>query len=52
MIENISDVLMKNNIDVKIDNSDKRVCEKFFHWEMKGVPFKIEIGERELKITR
>ncbi|MCH7850392.1 MAG: proline--tRNA ligase [Nanoarchaeota archaeon] len=37
------------NIDVKVDETDKRAGEKFFHWEMKGIPFRIDIGERELE---
>jgi len=32
-----------------VDDSDKRPGEKFFYWEMKGVPFRIEIGSRELE---
>ena len=41
---------MKNeSIDCKIDDSNKRPGEKFFYWEMKGVPFRIEIGEKELE---
>ncbi len=40
--------LLNDNIDVKIDDSDKRPGEKFFQWEMKGVPFRIEFGEKEL----
>ncbi len=34
---------------VLIDDSDKRVGEKYYHWEMKGIPLRIEIGDRELK---
>ncbi len=34
---------------VKIDDRDKRIGEKFYYWEMKGVPVKIEIGKREIK---
>jgi len=41
--------LLGEYIDVKVDDSDKRPGEKFFYWEMKGVPFRIEIGEKELK---
>ena len=42
--------LLNEYVDVKIDDSDKRPGEKFFYWEMKGVPFRIEIGEKELEI--
>lgn len=48
-IQKIKDSLNEINIDVKIDNSDKRPGEKFFFWEMKGVPLRIELGEKELK---
>ena len=40
--------LLGEYIDVKVDDSDKRPGEKFFFWEMKGVPFRIDIGEKEL----
>ncbi|MDP3026697.1 MAG: proline--tRNA ligase, partial [Nanoarchaeota archaeon] len=40
--------LEENNISVEIDNSDKRLGEKFYFWEMKGVPLRIELGKREL----
>ena len=41
--------LLNEYVDVKVDDSDKRPGEKFFYWEMKGVPFRLEIGEKELK---
>jgi len=40
--------LFNDNIDSQVDGSEKRPGEKFFYWEMKGVPFRIEIGEKEL----
>jgi prolyl-tRNA synthetase len=43
----ISSKLFEERIDVKVDDSEKRVGEKFFYWEMKGVPFRMEIGEKE-----
>ena len=46
---NLKANLLKEYIDVKIDNSDRRPGEKFFQWEMKGVPFRIEFGEKELE---
>ena len=52
-IKNLSEKLRNDffdsNIDCIIDSSDKRPGEKFFYWEMKGVPFRIEIGEKELE---
>ncbi|MFA5855723.1 MAG: proline--tRNA ligase [Candidatus Pacearchaeota archaeon] len=46
--ENIKKTLEESGIDVKIDSSIKRPGEKFFYWEMKGVPFRIELGEKEI----
>jgi prolyl-tRNA synthetase len=48
-VDEIRADLMNEYIDVKVDDSDKRPGEKFFYWEMKGVPFRIEIGEKELE---
>jgi prolyl-tRNA synthetase len=49
---------LKENLEkfasVEIDESDKRPGEKFNYWEMKGVPIRIDLGERDLsqnKIT-
>ncbi|MFH1802340.1 MAG: proline--tRNA ligase [archaeon] len=35
--------------DVVVDMSNKTPGEKFNHWEMKGVPVRIDIGKNELK---
>ena len=40
--------LMGEGIDVGVDDSDKRMGEKFYYWEMKGVPFRVEVGPKEL----
>ena len=34
---------------VEIDNSDKRPGEKFNHWEMKGIPIRIDLGLKDIK---
>ncbi len=47
--EKITKELESNKISVEIDNSEKRLGEKFYFWEMKGVPLRIEIGNKELK---
>jgi len=36
-------------IRVKIDSSDERPGAKYYRWELKGVPLRIEIGPRDLK---
>ncbi len=35
--------------DIEIDCSDKRPGEKFNYWEMKGVPIRIDLGEKDIK---
>jgi prolyl-tRNA synthetase len=47
-VDDVRAQLLGEYIDVKVDDSDKRPGEKFFFWEMKGVPFRMEIGEKEL----
>ncbi len=37
------------NIRVFLDESDKSPGWKFNHWELKGVPLRIEIGPRDIK---
>jgi prolyl-tRNA synthetase len=40
--------LEEAGIRVEIDASEKRPGEKFYFWEMKGVPLRIEVGPRDL----
>lgn len=42
----ISEVL--GIINVEIDKSEKSAGEKFNHWEMKGVPLRIDLGKKEI----
>jgi prolyl-tRNA synthetase len=37
---------------VQIDNGEKTPGEKFYHWEMLGVPVRVEVGPRDLKERR
>jgi len=46
--EKIKKDLEKLNLTTEIDNSEKSPGEKYHIWEMKGVPLRIEIGEKEL----
>jgi len=42
--------LEKENISVIIDkDKDSRPGEKFYYWEMKGVPLRVELGPKELE---
>lgn len=47
--EKIKGELLKNNISAEIDSSEKSFGEKLYFWEMKGVPLRIELGNKELK---
>jgi prolyl-tRNA synthetase len=44
----INNDLTKLGLRVKLDDSDLRIGEKFFKWEQKGVPIRVEVGAREL----
>lgn len=47
--EDIKKTLEKEGIKVELDIRDKRPGEKFYEWELKGVPLRLEIGEKEMK---
>jgi len=49
LCQNLTMHCFNERIETEIDDSEKRPGEKFFYWEMKGVPFRIEIGEKELE---
>lgn len=40
--------LTKNGISTKYDNSAARPGEKYYYWERKGVPIRLEIGSKEV----
>ncbi|RZB29315.1 MAG: prolyl-tRNA synthetase [Candidatus Argoarchaeum ethanivorans] len=41
--------LKASGIRVKLDNSDERPGAKYYKWELKGVPIRIEIGPKDLQ---
>ncbi len=46
----IAEVLRSNNIRVKVDDDPEHTPGwKYYYWEMKGVPTRIEVGRRELE---
>ncbi len=49
MAEKIKEKLKNEKIDTIIDKEDIRPGEKFYFWEMKGVPLRIELGSKEIK---
>ncbi|MFX1566115.1 MAG: proline--tRNA ligase [Promethearchaeota archaeon] len=42
-------LLQKAGIRVNFDNTEKRPGEKYYYWEMRGVPLRLEIGNREVQ---
>jgi prolyl-tRNA synthetase len=38
-----------SGVRVKVDNSDMRLGDKFYHWERKGVPARVELGFRDIE---
>ncbi len=48
----LKEFLLANGIDADVDLSERSVGDKFYYWEMKGVPLRIEIGPRELEQQR
>lgn len=47
--EKLKEKLEETNISVEIDNSDKRPGEKYYFWEMKGVPIRIDLGPKDIQ---
>ncbi|MHC1631843.1 MAG: proline--tRNA ligase [Methanotrichaceae archaeon] len=47
--QNLQKKLANAGIRVKVDDSDERPGAKFYKWELRGVPIRIEIGPRDIK---
>ncbi|MBI2629690.1 proline--tRNA ligase [Candidatus Pacearchaeota archaeon] len=47
--EKIKNNLEEKDISAEIDLSERSPGDKFYFWEMKGVPLRVEIGEKEIK---
>ncbi|MGD0056705.1 MAG: proline--tRNA ligase [Methanomassiliicoccales archaeon] len=45
----LRDQLAGAGIRVKLDERDERPGSKFYDWEIKGVPLRLEIGSRDIK---
>ncbi len=45
----VKSILCDSGITAVIDDSNERPGAKYYKWEMKGTPFRIEIGPRDLK---
>lgn len=49
---NLKEKLNSLGIRAGVDASEKRPGEKYNYWELKGVAFRIEVGEKELKTKK
>lgn len=49
ILEKAKEIKKKLKYRVEIDNTDKNPGEKYYHWEAKGVPIRIEIGKKEIE---
>ncbi|MGA9099688.1 MAG: proline--tRNA ligase [Methanotrichaceae archaeon] len=47
--ENLSQALAEACVRVKLDTTDERPGAKFYKWEMKGVPIRLEVGPRDIQ---
>ncbi|MEM2889361.1 MAG: proline--tRNA ligase [Candidatus Bathyarchaeia archaeon] len=45
----VFEAVKKAGFRVKLDDSEKTPGEKFYYWEMLGVPVRVEVGPRDLK---
>ena len=50
--EKIKAELGEKDISCEIDSSEKRPGEKFFFWEMKGVPLRIDLGNKDIEARK
>ncbi|MFX1391155.1 MAG: proline--tRNA ligase [Promethearchaeota archaeon] len=41
--------LLKDSFIVKLDDTDMSVGNKFYYWELRGVPLRIEIGPKDIE---
>lgn len=47
--EKIKEEIESFGMRTEIDLTEKRPGEKYYEWELKGVPFRIELGDNEIK---
>ena len=48
-IEYYKNIFIENNISFKVDDREGRPGFKYFEWERKGVPLRLEIGPKDLE---
>jgi prolyl-tRNA synthetase len=47
--EDVAERLKVAGIRVKIDSRDRKPGDKYYHWELRGVPLRLEIGPRDME---
>ncbi len=47
--QEIKEKLGKKEVKAEIDDSEKTPGDKFYYWELRGIPLRIELGEKELR---
>ena len=49
--KNINEIAIKlqEKYTIKIDSGNKRPGEKFYYWELRGIPLRIELGGRDIE---
>lgn len=47
--EELGDVLKSAGLRVKVDSRDIHAGQKYFDWEIKGVPLRLDLGPRDIK---
>ncbi len=45
----LADVLRSHGLRVKVDDRDIHAGQKYFDWEIKGVPLRLDIGPRDIE---
>ncbi len=51
VLEKVNDIyeMLKGKYSLKVDESDKSMGNKFYYWELKGVPIRIEVGPKDIE---
>ena len=44
----IAELLRKSGLRVKVDSRDIRAGQKYYDWEIKGVPLRLDVGPRDI----
>ena len=45
----VASVLRESGPEVKVDSRDIHAGQKYFDWEIKGVPLRLDIGPRDIE---